>query len=163
VPEGKKLVIVESPAKAKTIGKYLGDDYEVMASIGHVRDLAQPKELPAEIKAKASMKRFAVDVDNGFEPYYVTTERGRKTVQELKKAAKGADEIYLATDEDREGEAIAWHLLELLKPKVPVKRMVFHEITPDSIRDATSNTRDVDTSLVDAQETRRIVDRLYGV
>jgi Topoisomerase IA len=162
VPEGKKLVIVESPAKAKTIGKYLGDDYEVMASIGHVRDLAQPKELPAEIKAKASMKRFAVDVDNGFEPYYVTTERGRKTVQELKKAAKGADEIYLATDEDREGEAIAWHLLELLKPKVPVKRMVFHEITPDSIRDATSNTRDVDTSLVDAQETRRIVDRLYG-
>ena len=162
MPEGKKLVIVESPAKAKTIGKYLGDDYEVMASIGHVRDLAQPKELPAEMKAKASMKRFAVDVDNGFEPYYVTTDRGRKTVQELKQAAKGAEEIYLATDEDREGEAIAWHLLELLKPKVPVKRMVFHEITPDSIREATSNTRDVDTSLVDAQETRRIVDRLYG-
>jgi DNA topoisomerase-1 len=114
------------------------------------------------MKAKASMKRFAVDVDNGFEPYYVTTDRGRKTVQELKQAAKGAEEIYLATDEDREGEAIAWHLLELLKPKVPVKRMVFHEITPDSIREATSNTRDVDTSLVDAQETRRIVDRLYG-
>jgi DNA topoisomerase-1 len=161
VPEGKKLVIVESPAKAKTIGKYLGDDYEVMASVGHVRDLAQPKELPAELK-KTSLGRFAVDVDNGFEPYYVTTERGRKTVSDLKKAAKGATEIYLATDEDREGEAIAWHLLELLKPKVPVKRMVFHEITEDSIRSATSDTRDVDTALVDAQETRRIVDRLYG-
>ena len=161
MPDGKKLVIVESPAKAKTIGKYLGDDYEVMASVGHVRDLASPKDLPAELK-KTSLGRFAVDVENGFEPYYVTTERGRKTVSELKKAAKGAEEIYLATDEDREGEAIAWHLLELLKPKVPVKRMVFHEITADSIRDATTKTRDVDTSLVDAQETRRIVDRLYG-
>ncbi|MEX2441083.1 MAG: DNA topoisomerase, partial [Pontimonas sp.] len=161
MPEGKKLVIVESPAKAKTIGKYLGDDYEVMASVGHVRDLAQPKELPAELK-KTSLGRFAVDVDNGFEPYYVTTERGKKTVSDLKKAAKGATEIFLATDEDREGEAIAWHLLELLKPKVPVKRMVFHEITADSIRSATSDTRDVDTALVDAQETRRIVDRLYG-
>jgi len=102
VPEGKKLVIVESPAKAKTIGKYLGEGYEVMASVGHVRDLAQPKELPAELK-KTSLGRFAVDVENGFEPYYVTTERGRKTVQELKRAAKDADEIFLATDEDREG------------------------------------------------------------
>ena len=96
----KKLVIVESPAKAKTIGKYLGDNYEVMASVGHVRDLAQPRDLPAELK-KTSMGKFAVDVDNGFEPYYVTTERGRKTIQDLKKAAKSADEIYLATDEDR--------------------------------------------------------------
>lgn len=159
--EGKKLVIVESPAKAKTIGKYLGNDYEVMASIGHIRDLAQPRDLPAELK-KTPMGKFAVDVDNGFEPYYVTTERGRKTIQELKRAAKDADEILLATDEDREGEAIAWHLLEVLKPKVPVKRMVFHEITPESITEATSKTREVDTALVDAQETRRIVDRLYG-
>lgn len=158
---GKKLVIVESPAKAKTIGKYLGEDYEVMASVGHVRDLAQPKELPAELK-KGPYGKFAVDVDNGFEPYYVTTDRGRKTVSDLKRAAKDADEIFLATDEDREGEAIAWHLLELLKPKVPVKRMVFHEITKDSIQQATEKTREVDTALVDAQETRRIVDRLYG-
>jgi DNA topoisomerase-1 len=158
---GKKLVIVESPAKAKTIGKYLGNDYEVMASVGHVRDLAQPRDLPPELK-KGPYGKFAVDVDNGFEPYYVTTERGRKTVSELKRAAKDADEIFLATDEDREGEAIAWHLLELLKPKVPVKRMVFHEITQESIQEATKKTREVDTALVDAQETRRIVDRLYG-
>ena len=157
----KKLVIVESPAKAKTIGKYLGDHYEVMASVGHIRDLAQPRDLPAELK-KTSMGKFAVDVDNGFEPYYVTTERGRKTVQELKRAAKEADEILLATDEDREGEAIAWHLLEVLKPKVPVRRMVFHEITPESIAQAAEGTREVDQDLVDAQETRRIVDRLYG-
>ncbi len=157
----KKLVIVESPAKAKTIGKYLGDHYEVMASVGHIRDLAQPRDLPAELK-KTSMGKFAVDVDNGFEPYYVTTERGRKTVQELKRAAKDADEILLATDEDREGEAIAWHLLEVLKPKVPVRRMVFHEITPESIAQAAEGTREVDQDLVDAQETRRIVDRLYG-
>lgn len=158
---GKKLVIVESPAKAKTIGKYLGNDYEVMASVGHVRDLAQPRDLPAELK-KGPYGKFAVDVDNGFDPYYVTTERGRKTVSELKRAAKDAAEIFLATDEDREGEAIAWHLLELLKPKVPVKRMVFHEITQESIQAATEKTREVDTALVDAQETRRIVDRLYG-
>ena len=157
----KKLVIVESPAKAKTIGKYLGDHYEVMASVGHIRDLAQPRDLPAELK-KTSMGRFAVDVENGFEPYYVTTERGRKTVQDLKRAAKDADEILLATDEDREGEAIAWHLLEVLKPKVPVRRMVFHEITPESIAQAAEGTREVDQDLVDAQETRRIVDRLYG-
>jgi DNA topoisomerase I len=158
---GKKLVIVESPAKAKTIGKYLGEGYEVMASIGHVRDLANPKDLPPELK-KGPYGRFAVDVENGFEPFYVTTERGRKTVSDLKRAAKDADEIFLATDEDREGEAIAWHLLELLKPKVPVRRMVFHEITEDSIQEATKKTREVDTALVDAQETRRIVDRLYG-
>ena len=157
----KKLVIVESPAKAKTIGKYLGDHYEVMASVGHIRDLAQPRDLPAELK-KTSMGKFAVDVENGFEPYYVTTERGRKTVQDLKRAAKDADEILLATDEDREGEAIAWHLLEVLKPKVPVRRMVFHEITPESIAQAAEGTREVDQDLVDAQETRRIVDRLYG-
>jgi len=161
VPPSKKLVIVESPAKAKTIGKYLGSDYEVMASVGHVRDLANPKDLPADIK-KGPAGKFGIDIDNDFAPYYVTTERGRKTVADLKKAAKNASEILLATDEDREGEAIAWHLLEVLKPNVPVKRMVFHEITQDSINEAANQTRDLDVALVDAQETRRIVDRLYG-
>ena len=159
--QSKKLVIVESPAKAKTIGKYLGDDYEVMASVGHVRDLANPKDLPADIK-KGPAGKFGIDIDNNFAPYYVTTDRGRKTVADLKKAAKTASEILLATDEDREGEAIAWHLLEVLKPTVPVKRMVFHEITQDSIEEAANSTRDLDVALVDAQETRRIVDRLYG-
>ncbi len=157
----KKLVIVESPAKAKTIGKYLGDEYEVMASVGHIRDLAHPRDLPPEIK-KSSAGKFAIDIDNDFEPFYVTTERGKKIVADLKRAAKNASEILLATDEDREGEAIAWHLLEVLKPKVPVRRMVFHEITPESIAKASDSTRDVDLALVDAQETRRIVDRLYG-
>ena len=158
---GKKLVIVESPAKAKTIGKYLGDEYEVMASIGHVRDLAHPRDLPAEIK-KTPAGKFGIDIDNDFEPFYVTTERGKKTVADLKKAAKNASEILLATDEDREGEAIAWHLLEVLKPTVQVRRMVFHEITPESIAQATKETREIDGALVDAQETRRILDRLYG-
>ena len=157
----KKLVIVESPAKAKTIGKYLGDDYEVMASVGHVRDLAHPRDLPPEVK-KSPAGKFAIDIDNDFEPFYVTTDRGKKTVAELKRAAKNASEILLATDEDREGEAIAWHLLEVLKPSVPVSRMVFHEITPESIAKASDTTRDVDVALVDAQETRRILDRLYG-
>ncbi|MGA1688151.1 MAG: type I DNA topoisomerase, partial [Pontimonas sp.] len=157
----KKLVIVESPAKAKTIGKYLGDDYEVMASVGHVRDLAHPRDLPPEVK-KGPAGKFGIDIDNDFEPFYVTTDRGKKTVAELKRAAKDASEILLATDEDREGEAIAWHLLEVLKPKVPVRRMVFHEITPESIQKASDSTRDVDVALVDAQETRRILDRLYG-
>jgi DNA topoisomerase-1 len=161
VAQSKKLVIVESPAKAKTIGKYLGDGYEVMASVGHVRDLANPKDLPANIK-KGPAGKFGIDIDNDFAPYYVTTDRGRKTVADLKKAAKTATEILLATDEDREGEAIAWHLLEVLKPTVPVKRMVFHEITQESIQDAANSTRDLDVALVDAQETRRIVDRLYG-
>ena len=159
--QSKKLVIVESPAKAKTIGKYLGDDYEVMASVGHVRDLANPRDLPADVK-KGPAGKFGIDIDNDFAPYYVTTDRGRKTVADLKKAAKTASEILLATDEDREGEAIAWHLLEVLKPTVPVKRMVFHEITQDSIHEAANSTRDLDVALVDAQETRRIVDRLYG-
>ena len=157
----KKLVIVESPAKAKTIGKYLGDDYEVMASVGHVRDLAHPRDLPPEVK-KTPAGKFAIDIDNDFEPFYVTTDRGKKTVADLKRAAKTASEILLATDEDREGEAIAWHLLEVLKPKVPVRRMVFHEITPESIATAADSTRDLDVALVDAQETRRILDRLYG-
>ncbi len=157
----KKLVIVESPTKARTIGGYLGDEYEVIASVGHIRDLAEPSELPAELK-KGPFGRFAVDVDNGFAPYYVVNDNKRKTVAELKRALKNADELWLATDEDREGEAIAWHLLEVLKPKVPVRRMVFHEITKEAIAEAQANTRDIDLALVDAQETRRILDRLYG-
>jgi len=161
VATSKKLVIVESPAKAKTIGKYLGDGYEVMASVGHVRDLAHPRDLSPEVK-KGPAGKFGIDIDNDFEPIYVTTDRGKKTVADLKRAAKTASEIVLATDEDREGEAIAWHLLEVLKPKVPVTRMVFHEITPESIAKATEQTRDLDVALVDAQETRRILDRLYG-
>ncbi|UOQ61688.1 type I DNA topoisomerase [Leucobacter rhizosphaerae] len=157
----KKLVIVESPTKAKTIGAYLGNDYEVIASVGHVRDLAEPSELPADLK-KGPFGKFAVDVENDFAPYYVVNDNKKKTVAELKRALKNADELWLATDEDREGEAIAWHLLEVLKPKVPVRRMVFHEITQEAIEQAKQNTRDLDTALVDAQETRRILDRLYG-
>jgi DNA topoisomerase-1 len=161
VPGTKKLVIVESPAKAKTIAQYLGDGYEVQASVGHIRDLIEPKNLPPELK-KGSLGKFSVDVENGFEPYYVISDAKKKTVADLKKALAGADELYLATDEDREGEAIAWHLLQVLKPKVPVHRMVFHEITKDAIQQAKENTRELDTALVDAQETRRILDRLYG-
>ena len=158
---GRKLVIVESPAKARTIAAYLGEGFTVEASVGHIRDLPQPSELPAEMK-KGPFGKFAVDVENGFQPYYVVDPDKRKKVAELKKALKDADELYLATDEDREGEAIAWHLLAELKPKVPVKRMVFHEITPEAIHAAVENTRELDTDLVDAQETRRILDRLYG-
>jgi DNA topoisomerase I len=161
VPGTKKLVIVESPAKAKTIAQYLGDGYEVQASVGHIRDLIEPKNLPPELK-KGSLGKFSVDVENGFEPYYVVSDAKKKTVADLKRALKTADELYLATDEDREGEAIAWHLLEVLKPTVPVKRMVFHEITREAIQFAKDNTRHIDTALVDAQETRRILDRLYG-
>ncbi len=157
----KKLVIVESPAKAKTIAQYLGAGYEVQASVGHIRDLIEPKNLPPELKV-GTLGKFSIDVENGFEPYYVVSDQKKKTVADLKRALKDADELYLATDEDREGEAIAWHLLEVLKPKVPVKRMVFHEITKDAIQKAQQNTRELDTALVDAQETRRILDRLYG-
>ncbi|HQJ34997.1 MAG TPA: toprim domain-containing protein, partial [Rhodoglobus sp.] len=128
-----KLVIVESPTKAKTIAQYLGEGYEVLSSVGHIRDLIEPKNLPPELK-KGSLGKFSVDVENGFEPYYVVSDAKKKTVAELKRALKGADELYLATDEDREGEAIAWHLLQELKPKVPVHRMVFHEITKDAIQ-----------------------------
>ncbi|MDO5627648.1 MAG: type I DNA topoisomerase [Mobilicoccus sp.] len=159
--EPRRLVIVESPAKAKTIAGYLGDSYEVEASVGHIRDLPNPSELPTDMK-KGPYGRFAVDVDNGFDPYYVVDADKKKKVTELKRALKEADELLLATDEDREGEAIAWHLLEVLKPKVPVKRMVFHEITKEAIQRAANETRDLDTDLVDAQETRRILDRLYG-
>lgn len=157
----KKLVIVESPTKMKSIAQYLGDGYTVLSSVGHIRDLIEPKNLPAELK-KGSLGKFSVDVENGFEPYYVVSDAKKKTVAELKRALKDADELLLATDEDREGEAIAWHLLQELKPKVPVRRMVFHEITKDAILAAKDHTRDLDTSLVDAQETRRILDRLYG-
>ena len=157
----KKLVIVESPAKAKTISKYLGNDYEVLASVGHIRDLAQAKEIPAD-KKKGSLGKFSIDVENDFEPFYVVSPGKAKTVSDLKKALKNADELYLATDEDREGEAIAWHLLEVLKPKVPVHRMVFNEITKDAITAAANNTRELNTNLVQAQETRRVVDRLVG-
>ena len=159
--EGRKLVIVESPAKAKTIGGYLGKDWDVEASVGHIRDIPTPSEMPADIK-KGPFGRFGVDVDNGFEAYYVVDADKKKKVSELKRLLKGADELYLATDEDREGEAIAWHLLEVLQPKVPVKRMVFHEITKEAIQRAANTTRDLDVAMVDAQETRRILDRLYG-
>jgi len=159
--KGRKLVIVESPAKAKTIAGYLGGDFDVEASVGHIRDLPNPSELPAEMK-KGPFGKFAIDVDNGFEAYYVVDTDKRKKVAELKRLLKDADELYLATDEDREGEAIAWHLLETLKPRVPVKRMVFHEITREAIQRAVADTRELDTRLVDAQETRRILDRLYG-
>lgn len=158
--DGKKLVIVESPTKMRSIQGYLGDGYEVLSSVGHIRDLADKKDIPAD--KKQAYGKYSIDIDNGFDPYYVESERGRKTVAELKRALKGADELLLATDEDREGEAIAWHLLETLKPKVPVRRMVFHEITKDAIRAAVDNTRELDLALVDAQETRRILDRLYG-
>ncbi len=156
-----KLVIVESPAKGRTISGYLGKEYEVEASIGHIRDLPQPSELPADMK-KGPFGKFAVNVEDNFEPYYVVAPDKRKKVAELRKKLKDADELLLATDEDREGEAIAWHLYEVLKPKVPVKRMVFHEITPEAIARALDNPRDLDSQLVDAQESRRILDRLVG-
>ncbi|NEG55360.1 type I DNA topoisomerase [Bifidobacterium platyrrhinorum] len=157
---GTKLVIVESPTKARKIGGYLGDGYTVMASVGHIRDLAQPSQVPAVDKAKYG--KFGVDVNDGFKPYYIVDGDKKRTVSELKSALKNASELYLATDEDREGEAIAWHLVETLKPKVPVKRMVFHEITKNAIQKSLGQTRDVDADMVDAQETRRILDRLYG-
>jgi DNA topoisomerase-1 len=158
---GRKLVIVESPAKAKTIAGYLGKDWDVEASVGHIRDIPTPSEMPAEIK-KGPFGKFGVNIEDDFDPYYVVDADKKKKVRELKALLKNADELYLATDEDREGEAIAWHLLETLQPTVPVKRMVFHEITKEAIQRAANSTRDLDTRLVDAQETRRILDRLYG-
>ncbi|HEY4999937.1 MAG TPA: DNA topoisomerase, partial [Usitatibacter sp.] len=161
-PTGKKLVIVESPAKAKTIAGYLGKDYVVESSIGHIRDLPNNAgEIPAKYKGEA-WARLGVDVDNDFAPLYVVDSRKKKVVADLKAKLKNADELLLATDEDREGEAIAWHLREVLDPKVPVRRMVFHEITKPAIEKALGETREIDDRLVDAQETRRILDRLYG-
>src|SRR5437588_3634218 len=161
-PTGRKLVIVESPAKAKTIAGYLGKDYMVESSIGHIRDLpTSAAEIPAAHKGEP-WARLGVDVDHDFEPLYVVDSRKKKVVSDLKAKQKDADELLLATDEDREGEAIAWHLVEVLKPKVPVRRMVFHEITRPAIERALGETRDIDSDLVDAQEARRILDRLYG-
>jgi DNA topoisomerase-1 len=157
----RRLVIVESPAKARTIAGYLGSGYVVESSIGHIRDLpGAASEMPTA--QKHLWKTYGIDVDNGFEPVYVVNPDKKQQVAKLKAALKEVDELLLATDEDREGEAIAWHLLEVLKPRVPVRRMVFHEITPAAIREAVENPREIDRALVDAQETRRIVDRLYG-
>src|SRR4051795_12302453 len=162
VPTGKKLVIVESPAKAKTIAGYLGKDYVVESSIGHIRDLPNnASEIPAKFK-REPWARLGVDVEHDFQPLYVVDARKKKVVSDLKAKLKSADELLLATDEDREGEAIAWHLREVLEPKVPVRRMVFHEITKPAIERALGETREIDDRLVDAQETRRILDRLYG-
>ncbi|GJM44509.1 MAG: DNA topoisomerase 1 [Gemmatimonadota bacterium] len=158
----KSLVIVESPTKAKTLGKFLGKDYVVTSSVGHVRDLpAKAADIPPEYK-KNSWARMGVNVEEDFAPLYIVHPEKKKTIAELKRLVKTVDEVLLATDEDREGEAISWHLLEVLKPKVPVKRMVFHEITKKAILQALEDTRHVDQNLVSAQETRRIIDRLYG-
>jgi DNA topoisomerase-1 len=158
----RRLVIVESPTKAKKIAPYLGSDYVVESSVGHIRDLPRgAADVPAKYKGEA-WARLGVDVDNQFQPLYIVTPEKKGKVSELRDALKSVDELLLATDPDREGEAIAWHLLDTLKPKVPVRRMVFHEITEPAIRAAAANLRDLDQDLVDAQETRRILDRLYG-
>jgi len=158
----RRLVIVESPAKAKTIRGYLGPGFEVEASVGHIRDLPErAADIPEKYK-KEKWARLGVDVEHGFEPLYVVAPDKKARVADLKRKLKDADELLLATDEDREGEAIAWHLLQVLQPKVPVHRMVFHEITPDAIRAAVQSPRELDQRLVDAQEARRIIDRLYG-
>jgi DNA topoisomerase-1 len=157
----KSLVIVESPAKARTIAGYLGREFTVESSVGHVRDLPDKASEVPQAKRK-QYGALGVDVDHGFEPYYVVDPGKKKVVTDLKKRLQDADQLLLATDEDREGEAIAWHLVEVLKPKVPVRRMVFHEITRDAIARALEETREIDKRLVDAQETRRILDRLYG-
>ncbi|MFC9677154.1 type I DNA topoisomerase [Streptomyces sp. NPDC056949] len=158
---GRRLVIVESPAKAKTIKGYLGPGYVVEASVGHIRDLPSgAAEVPE--KYTGEVRRLGVDVEHDFQPIYVVNADKKAQVKKLKDLLKDSDELFLATDEDREGEAIAWHLLEVLKPKVPVHRMVFHEITKDAIRSAVANPRELNKRMVDAQETRRILDRLYG-
>jgi len=158
----KPLVIVESPAKAKTLTRFLGDEYRIEASYGHVRDLPEKaSEVPAEIRKK-SWGRLGVDTDGDFTPYYVIPADKKKRVQSLKAALKDASELLLATDPDREGESISWHLREILKPKVPVRRIVFHEITEEAIREALAGAHDLDEDLVKAQESRRILDRLYG-
>ncbi|MEU1278829.1 type I DNA topoisomerase [Streptomyces sp. NPDC005805] len=158
---GRRLVIVESPAKAKTIKGYLGPGYVVEASVGHIRDLPNgAAEVPE--KYTGEVRRLGVDVEHDFQPIYVVNADKKAQVRKLKEQLAESDELFLATDEDREGEAIAWHLLEVLKPKVPVHRMVFHEITKDAIREAVANPRELNKRMVDAQETRRILDRLYG-
>jgi DNA topoisomerase-1 len=158
----KTLVIVESPSKARTIERFLKTGYEVLASYGHVRDLPESAdEIPDEIRTK-KWGRIGVDTEGDFKPYYVVPDDKRKNVAELKAALKGASAVMLATDPDREGESISWHLLEVLKPKVPVKRIVFHEITKKAVEQAIAEAHDVDDNLVRAQESRRILDRLYG-
>ncbi|MFZ9888762.1 MAG: DNA topoisomerase, partial [Myxococcota bacterium] len=158
----KALIIVESPAKARTISKFLGRDFVVESSIGHVRDLpSRAEEIPAQFRGK-SWARTGVDVENGFKPLYIVPAQKKPQVKKLRDLLSHAKELYLATDEDREGEAIAWHLREVLQPKVPVKRMVFHEITEGAIKRALEHPRELDERLVDAQEARRILDRLYG-
>jgi DNA topoisomerase-1 len=158
----KSLVIVESPAKARTIAKYLGGDFTVEASIGHIRDLPSGrKEVPEEFK-KEDWSYLGVNVNDSFKPIYIVPASKKKQVTKLRQLVKDAKDLYLATDEDREGEAISWHLREVLKPKVPVHRLVFHEITKEAITDALANPRDIDEGLVCAQEARRILDRLYG-
>ena len=158
----KPLVIVESPAKARTISAMLGPDFVVESSVGHIRDLPRRAgEVPAAYRGEG-WARLGVDVDNGFKPLYVVSPEKQSVVTRLKQAVRAASEVYVATDEDREGESIAWHLIEVLSPDVPVKRMVFHEITRPAIEHAVQNWRDLDRRLVDAQEARRILDRLYG-
>ena len=158
----KYLVIVESPTKAKTIRKFLPKNYIVEASMGHLRDLPQSaSDIPAKFK-KEEWAKLGVNVEENFEPLYVVPKGKNKIVTGLRKQMKQCDAIYLATDEDREGESISWHLMELLKPKVPVKRMVFHEITKSAISKALEDTRELDVKLVKAQEARRVLDRLYG-
>ena len=159
---GRRLVIVESPAKARTIAGYLGKDYVVESSIGHIRDMPdKAAEIPAKYRGEP-WARLGVNVDADFEPLYVVNADKRQQVSKLKNLLKDADELLLATDEDREGEAIAWHLLEELKPKVPARRMVFHEITPEAIAQAVAHPREMDEGLVEAYQTRRVLDRLYG-
>ena len=159
---GQKLVIVESPTKAKTIRKFLGDGYRVEASMGHIRDLpSNADEIPKDVKDKET-GRLGVDIENGFAPVYIVPPDKKKVVTTLKKALKEADELYVATDEDREGESIGWHLLQVLRPKVPTRRMVFHEITRDAIARAIESSREIDEGLVQAQEARRVLDRLVG-
>src|SRR6188472_3363284 len=158
----KPLVIVESPAKAKTLARFLGDRYRVEASVGHIRDLpGSAREIPAEIKGKP-WGRMAVDVDGDFRPYYIVPLEKKKHVTALKSALKDASEVLLATDPDREGESISWHLTEVLKPKVPVRRIEFHEVTEEAVKEAIDHSRSVNDNLVRAQESRRILDRLYG-
>ncbi|MBW3580497.1 MAG: DNA topoisomerase I, partial [Actinobacteria bacterium] len=158
----KPLVIVESPAKARTIAGFLGSDFVVESSIGHIRDLPRSAaEVPAEMKGEP-WARLGIDVHNAFKPLYIVPREKKEQVAKLRRLVKGASEVYLATDEDREGEAIAWHLREVLDPKVPVRRMVFHEITRPAIERAIAEPRELDLRRIDAQETRRILDRLYG-
>ena len=160
--EGKKLVVVESPTKAKTIRKFLGKEYVVESCMGHIRDLPQSaKDIPEKFK-KEKWANLGVNVDNDFDPVYCVPRTKTRIVKMLKEKLADVDELILATDEDREGESISWHLVEVLRPKVPIKRMVFHEITKEAIQGALDKFREIDENLVRAQEARRILDRLVG-